>query len=713
MKKIYLLFILCTLSAYYASAQKIDSVHVFLDSIFMELPEVLIKGERPIVKVEEGRLSYDVPRLVQDKTVSNAFEAIKEIPGIITQGDELSLAGSRSLNIILNGQLTSMNYSQLISLLKSVPASRIEKAEIMYSAPPQYNIRGSLINIVLKQSDGENNTFQGEAAADYTQAFYGRSSARLNLLYSTPKLTLDFLYANNWNKIRSGEDMLALHTLESKLYNIEQTNRGKTERMNHNVRLGAGYQFDNGDKLNLVYTGIYDNTDSKRMADIKFSTEDNAELKEIHSDNRTKGPSFLHNAKLEYSSYFGLVAGVDYTYYKDNSDQDLVNRERSEEDVFIGSSSEQSIHKAMLFANQTHHLPHEWILNYGTNVSFSYNDSYSDNWINNDFDEKNSFKSIQEEITANVFMGFTKSFTEQLSVQASIAGEYYKSTEEVKGQKNTLWDNIALFPNINANYVINPSHILQLAFSCDKSYPSYWAINPSTLYLNAYSVVQGNPQLIPSRDYNTQLSYIYKQKYVLVAFVNHTTDYFAQLPWQSSSELKNIFSVKNFDYNRQIGLSLIVPFRIGEIIDSRLTLNGLQMHQKSSHFYDTSFDRKKLFGVAMLRNTVKLSANPDLKLDISGYYTSPAIQGIYDLGSTYDVSAGIKWTFAREKAELMLRCKDIFNSNNPTTNIDYENQRSRMELVKDSRNFSVSFVYKFGGFKEAKKDEVDRSRFGR
>lgn len=695
------------------SAQQTDSVHVFLDSIFMELPEVLIKGERPIVKVEEGRLSYDVPRLVQDKTVSNAFEAIKEIPGVIAQGDEISLAGSRSLHIILNGQLTSMSYEQLISMLKSIPASRVEKAEIMYSAPPQYNVRGSLINIVLKQNDGEKNTFQGEMAADYIQAFYAKGSERLNILYSTPKLTLDFLYANNWNRVRSGEDMLSLHTLESKLYRIDQTNRGKMKMLSQNVRAGVGYNFDNGDRLNIVYNGIFDGSKNKRTSDIKINAENDSLLNGVYSDNNVDGSSYLHNTKLEYNSNFGLVAGVDYTYYKDNSDQDLVNRENSDEETLIGSSSEQSIHKVMVFANQTHRLPNEWTLNYGTNVSFSHNDSYSDNWINDNFDEKNSFKSIQKEVTANVFAGFSKAFTQQFSVQASLAAEYYKSTEKSKGEETILWDNIALFPNVNMSYVISPSHILQLAFSSDKSYPSYWAINPSTLYINAYSVVKGNPQLSPSRDYNAQLSYIYKQKYVLVAFVNHTTDYFAQLPWQSSSELKNIFSVKNFDYNRQIGLSLIIPFRIGEIVDSRLTLNGLQMHQKSSHFYDLSFNRKKLFGVAMLRNTVKLSAKPDLKLDITGYYTSPAIQGIYDLGSTYDLSAGIKWTFADEKAELMLRCKDIFNSNNPATSINYANQHSKMDIVSDSRNFSVSFIYKFGGFKESKKDELDRSRFGR
>ena len=43
-----------------------------------------------------------------------------------------------------------MSYEQLINLLKNTPASRVEKAEVMYSAPPQYHVRGAAINLILK-----------------------------------------------------------------------------------------------------------------------------------------------------------------------------------------------------------------------------------------------------------------------------------------------------------------------------------------------------------------------------------------------------------------------------------------------------------------------------------------------------------------------------------------------------------------------------------
>ena len=158
---------------------------------------------------------------------------------------------------------------------------------------------------------------------------------------------------------------------------------------------------------------------------------------------------------------------------------------------------------------------------------------------------------------------------------------------------------------------------------------------------------------------------------------------------------------------------MVVPFKIGEILNSQLTLQSFQKRERASDFHQLSFDRKRFFGFAMLSNTVKLSSSPDLKLDISGYYATSSIQGIYDLSDSYQVSAGLKWTFAKEKAQLMLRCDDIFNSTIPETTVNYAGQHSRMNVLSDRRTVSLSFVYKFGGFKESKKSDVDTSRFGR
>lgn len=73
-----------------------DISYAYMDSLFQELPEVLVKGERPVVKAEKGKLVYDMPRMIEKLPVNNAYEAIKELPGIIVQNESLSLGGVTS-----------------------------------------------------------------------------------------------------------------------------------------------------------------------------------------------------------------------------------------------------------------------------------------------------------------------------------------------------------------------------------------------------------------------------------------------------------------------------------------------------------------------------------------------------------------------------------------------------------------------------------------
>ena len=41
---------------------------------------MVIKGERPLVKVENGRLGYDLSALSEKQSVNNAYEAIIKLP---------------------------------------------------------------------------------------------------------------------------------------------------------------------------------------------------------------------------------------------------------------------------------------------------------------------------------------------------------------------------------------------------------------------------------------------------------------------------------------------------------------------------------------------------------------------------------------------------------------------------------------------------------
>ena len=123
------------------SADSLITGDARMDSLYRNLPEVLVVGERPVVKASAGKLEYDLPRMIQDRPVDNVFEALKELPGVVEQDGALTL-GMQGVTVVLDGKVTNMNTQQLYALLKSLPADRIERVEVMYNAPAAIRYAG-------------------------------------------------------------------------------------------------------------------------------------------------------------------------------------------------------------------------------------------------------------------------------------------------------------------------------------------------------------------------------------------------------------------------------------------------------------------------------------------------------------------------------------------------------------------------------------------
>lgn len=675
------------------------------------LNEVVVEGQRPTMRVEGGKLTYHIPTLLKDKPVTNAYDALKEIPGVIEQNEQITLLGTSGMTILLNGQKTSMTYTQLMALLRSTPLSRVEDVEIMYSAPPQYNIRGAAINVILKQQSGqeEQSKWQGEIAGGYSQRTYASENVRASVVYQGRRTLVEALYSYGNYESFNSEELMAEHALNDTIYNIQQLSEGINKYQSHNVRMALQYAFSNKDKAGVSYTGMFDKTAANRTA----STDVSGAITDTKSG--SSGPSSMHNIKADYLAHFGLHVGADYTLYDDESNYFLENTLQSSSAPVskLSYQSKQKIRRVLFYVNQSHQLKNSWSLNYGLNYSGTDTQNRSDAVKDGSAFEDATFNTQQQEHIWNFFGGLSKSFSEKLSVQVSLSAEYYRAKETSGNTQSTLWDDVTWFPTINANYNVSSDHVFQLAVSSDKTYPSYWSLNPSVYYFSSYGVTYGNPRLRPMRNYSVGLTYIYKRKYVIRPYINHIPDYFVQLPYQSREKLQQEFMEQNYTFRQNIGLLGIVPFKIGDMISSRLVANVMYWHEKDDEFFDIAFDRKTVMGIFQMNHDITLSAKPDLKMNISGYVTTPTgIQGIYDLGASGNLSSGITWSFDKQRAKLILKVDDIFNTRTPVASIDYKGQKSSLNAFRDTRTVSLSFVYRFGDYKERERDEVDTSRFG-
>ena len=544
------------------------------------LEEVVIKSERPLVKVEDGRLGYDLSVLSEKRAVNNAYEAISKLPGVQESNGTLSLAGASSLTIVMNGKPTTMTADQLETLLRNTPVDRVEKAEVIYSAPPEFHVRGAVINVVMKRSNDY--SFQGELSTYYQNRYFSSGGANGNFRLSTPKVTLDVMYGADNAKIMEYTDLFSRHTLGDKVYEITQNEKLSTKSRMHNVRTALEYNINEKNHLNIAYTGSFTpDRNGRSIADGSFqqSTLDK------FTENK------MHNIAVQYSSGFGLELGGDYTRFTSDNNQTMLTQLTDNSENAYTLTGGQCIDRYSVYADQKHSLPNNWGIGYG--VSYLYTKNYDFQTYNNvtgNIKPENTDAKLEEQ-TTNFYFSLSKNWTTGTSFTISATGEYYTIGNYHK------W---AVYPQASLTYLKSPQHIFQLSLSTDKTYPGYWDMQSSVTYLNGYSEIQGTPGLRPMTNYNLNGNYILKQKYIVGLFYKHTSDYFAQSPYQATDRLALIYKNTNWNYMRMIGANIIVPFSMGNWYDARLTLVGMQARQKCDQFFDIPFDRKKWIFVGTL-----------------------------------------------------------------------------------------------------------------
>lgn len=654
------------------------------------LDEIVVNAERPYVKVENGRLTYSLSLLPGNKTVNNAYEAITKLPGVQQNRGMLTLAGTEKLTVILNGKPTTMDAGQIENLLRNTPINRVEKAEVMYSAPPEYHVKGAVINIVLKRPN--DNSFQGEINTDYKNQYFNAGGVNGNFRFSTPKTSFDLMYnvANTQNM--EYMNLYSRHTLAEQIYPIEQNEQLRSKYWGHNLRTSFVYNISDKSHANISYTGNYipnQYNNSRTIGNFQTGNVDK------YMDSR------MHNVTLQYQSAFGLEVGGDYTYYHSANSQYLHTLFQSGEKSSFDMASGQKVNRYSVYADQKHKLANDWNIGYGASFRLAKDYDYQTyNKVAGDLHTQDIQTDLTEQ-TTSFYLSTGKNFQSGTSFSFSTTGEYYAIGNYHK------W---AIYPQASLTYVPNSKHTFQLSLSTDKTYPNYWAMQSSVNHLNGYTELHGTSGLKPMTTYSLNGNYILRQKYSFGVFFIHSSDYFTQTAYQSTERLALIYKYANWNYMQLLGANIILPFKVESWLDSHLTLTGMQMRQRCDNFFDIPFKRKQWTFSVTLDNTFKINRN--LFFELLGNIQTPTIQGTFDIETFYNLTAGIKWNMVKDKISFSIRCNDIFNTGNPNLKIRFKRQHLDMDNAYYSRALNIHLTYRFGGYKKNKMREVDTSRFG-
>ena len=665
-----------------------------MESMMHNLPEVMVKGSRPIVKAERGMLSYNMPLLLKQLPADNAYEALTRISGVSDATGSISFSGNE-VTLIVNGQATTLTQEQLAERLKAMPAAQLAKAEVMLSAPARYHVRGMAINIVTKDYAGTNQ-LSGQIIGGMRQNKYANEFGDLYLSLQRDKFGLDAQYKYVNGNSYGESSRIANHPLgNNRVYYNDETGQ-KSFGITHDYRLGMNYAFGKNHRLDVAYTGQWDKTNSN-------SRTTGSSISGMHRDSH----EYLHNVDVNYALPFGLTLSGSYTYYRTPQQQALdgtiTTENKNETERNLTSGSEQTINKWMFTADQTHSLAHGWGLSYGVKGQFTSNKSYQTT-IDKDgtiLPDGTSSVDLNERIW-NIYAGFSKQINKAISLEASVAAEQYHSP---------IWDKWRVYPTLNALWNVNDNHLLNLSFSSNSEFPSYWSTMSNVFYSSTYTEIHGNPDLKPCSYYNLNLMWQIKRRYTLMAFANLKPDYFVQLPYQTTDRMAVIMKETNFDYSNSYGLQASAIFSAGKWLNGNVFAVGTYKHDKSRNFFDLPFDRKKLSVILGGTASVKLCSTQDLRLIINPFYQTKAIQGVYDISPIFSMDAKLQWSSHDGKWGVRLNGSNIFNNRFDTRSMQ-GNQDYRMKVNYNWSSFTFAVIYKFGGYKEKTVKEVDTSRMG-
>ena len=332
-----------------------------------QLNEVVVGGENPQVRGEDGMMVVDLPGIVKDKPVNNILEALGYLPGVTNNNGMIGLTGSSNV------------------------------------APAEYHADGAVINVVLKTPtplDG----LQGQVRAGYNQAHYASYGKGLAATYALKDWTFDLNYGLSRTKSWNQEESFSNHPFNGKHTMIEDNRRRMVQNWSNTIFASASWK-----TLKLIYNG-------QIISDSKQWSFSSGTLGDFTNTYNMLSPIGYHNIAVRYITPFGMTAGGDYTLYSENRSQSLFK----DADYILGSESRQDINRWHVYIDQQHQLG-KWQLNYGAEYQYSedHSSQHYDISGNSDFDD------ILREDVASFYADSQQAFNRGVSLNASAKVEYY------------------------------------------------------------------------------------------------------------------------------------------------------------------------------------------------------------------------------------------------------------------------------------------------
>ncbi|OKL41583.1 outer membrane beta-barrel family protein [Pontibacter flavimaris] len=693
--------------AFEVEQQQVQVPSIRLHEKANALQEVVVKGRKPLLEQEADRLVMNVEQL--NTAGDNALEVLKYAPGVrLDKDDNIIYRGSASVQVMINGKMTYMSGAELQAYLKSLPASAVSQVELIANPPAAFDAAGTagIINIKLKRDETMGMNGSVNLGAGYGK--YEKVWGGLNLNYNTGKVSLyTRLNAGHYDSFNR---LTLKRNINDSLYN--QVNYWHPVTNSYNLTAGADYFISKKHTVGIMAKGYASpehtlttsNSTNFDAAGKVFGRMNMHNPKESNTDNY----SLNLNYKFDIDSTGrSLTVDADHVTYSTNADEHFTNNfltasgEATQAPLQLRSYSRAAASINALKVDYVHPFGKGYKAEAGLKTSKVNNDSdirfeqqQEQGWVN-DANRTNSF-AYTETIRA-AYLSLSRKFSDKLSMKAGLRAEHTTAEGHSANTAQPVDDAyLKFFPSLFVSYSASDNNQFSASYSRRISRPSYRSLNPFTFYSDPYTALQGNPFLEASYANSLQFNYNYKSFQLLSLSYVESTNFVTDVIKQNDATKVSISRPENLSKATYLSASSGGTLPVNEWWTSTLQLEG-SYNTVSSPLQGTAYNSSRFSWSASADETFILPN--DYKLQLSGYYMSPSVQGLFHTKANYQIDLGAQKNFLDGKASLSLKLRDVFNSSRSRATLAYSNVDMYWQNQWESRRLNLTFNYKFGSNK--------------
>ncbi len=679
-----------------------------MKSSSVELDEVVVTAERPILEIEPDKLVFNVDGSV-NATGSDAMELLRKAPGVvIDNNDNISLMGKNGIRIYIDGKPSPLRGDDLAAFLRSLQSNDVDAIEIITNPSSKYDAEGNagIINIRLKKDKtlGAN----GNLNLGYAVGEKAKYNGSLSGNYRNKKVNAFGSYSYT-----DGENTNIFNMYrEQSGFSFDQINEMAGGSQSHNFKGGADFFLNENHTLGFMVNGYLSeykwNSDSRTLIGmLGQSGIDSVLIAESRSLGERKNLNYNFNYRFDnrkgnvwnLDADYGLFRneGSNYqpNYYKDATEtevlQERINTTDTPTDIDIYTFKLD--HERPLLGGK---------LGAGAKMSYVKTDNTFNffNLINNekllDYDRSNQF--VYSENVNAAYVNYSKKI-KKIGIQFGVRMEQTHSTGDLTSFKQTDNDNVErnyvdFFPSGGITYTLNPKNSFQFTYSRRINRPSYQDLNPFERKLDELTFQKGNPFLRPEYANSVQLTHTFNYRLNTTLGYSHTKDLITRIT-DISGEKSSFITWLNLAEQDNYSLSMSSPLSIKKWWSMYSNLTGYYMQNKADYGDGKLVDLNIVAFSMYSQQTFRLPQ--DISLEISGWYSSPSIWGgTFETRSIWNMDAGIQKKIWDGRGNLKLSVSDIFKSSGWEAVSTFGALYMEASGNWDSRRVKLNFSYMFG-----------------